>query len=135
MAGIPLNTFRTVTLAVQQANPLSMTVPPGPIYDMTNIYALYQAPPGTTGVVLYCQIANVGNVNYTASMWHYRPAGSTFTPIVYQIPIPTNDARTMLDGKLVLETGDMIFVSGNSPSSPGVSNLKLIASILESANQ
>lgn len=135
MASIPLNTFRTVTQAVQQANPLSMTVPPGPIYDLTNIYALYQAPPGITSVVLYCQIANVGAVSYTASMWHYRPSTGTFTPIVYQIPIPTNDARTMLDGKLVLETSDMLFVSGNSPSSVGVSNLKLIASVLESANQ
>jgi len=134
MAGIPLNTFRTVTLSVPLANPLSMTVPPGP-YTTSNIYALYQAPPGITSIVLYCQIANVGSTSYTASMWHYRPSVSIFTPIVYQIAIPNNDSMSMLDGKLVLETSDIIFVSGNSPYSNGQSNLQLLASILETANQ
>ena len=134
MASIPLNTFKTVTMKVPLANPLSMTVPPGP-YTISNTYALYQAPPGITSIVLYCQIANVGALTYTASMWHYRPSVNVFTPIVYQIAIPINDSMSMLDGKLVLETNDIMFVSGNSPFSSGQSNLQLIASILETANQ
>jgi len=134
MAGIPLNTFRTVTKAVQQANPLSMSTPPSP-YSISNSYALYQAPPGITSIILYCQIANVGATSYTASMWHYRPSTNTFTPVVFQIAVPPNDTLSMLDGKLVLETSDILFVSGSSPSTLTTSNLQLIASILESANQ
>lgn len=131
MAGIPLNTFKTVTKVVQQASPANMTVPGVAPYNTQNIYAIYQAPPGTTGIVLYCQVANVGTVTYTASMWHYRPSVGVFTEIIRQIAVPPNDATIMLGGKLVLETSDMMFVSGSSP----VGNLKLIASVLESANQ
>lgn len=135
MAGIPLNIFRTVTKVVQQASPPSMGRPPIP-YTTQNPYAVYQAPPGTTGIVLYCQIANIsGTTPYTTSMWHFRPNGQTFTEVFRQLTVPPNDVLIALGGKLVLETSDILFVSGSAPYAGGQSDLKLIASVLESANQ
>lgn len=135
MAGIPLNTFRTVTKVVQQASPLNMSTPPTP-YTTQNPYAIYQAPPGTTGIILYAQIANIsGTTAYTASMWHYRPSGQVFTELFRQMTIPPNDVMIALGGKLVLETSDIVFVSGSAPFSGGQSDLKMVASVLESANQ
>ena len=131
MAGIPLNTFKTVTKVVPLASPAGMTLPGTPPYNVFNPYFVYSAPPGTTGIVLYCQIANVGVTNFTASMWHYRPATGVFTEVVRQIAIPPNDVMVMIDGKLVLETFDIMFASGSSSTN----QLKLIASVLESANQ
>lgn len=131
MAGIPLNTFRTVTKVVPQASPAGMTIPGTPPYNIFNPYYVYSAPPGTTGIILYCQVANVGNTNFSVSMWHYRPGTGVFTEIVRQVTIPPNDVMVMIDGKLVLETYDILFASGSS----GTSSLKMIASVLESANQ
>jgi hypothetical protein len=129
MAGIPLNTFRTVTKTVQYLDPANTT--PTGLPGTQNIWAIYSAPPGTTGIILYCQIANVSTVPHTASMWHYRPGTGTFTAVVWNISIPNNDARVMLDGKLVLETNDILFASCSAQDL----SCKLIASVLESANQ
>lgn len=135
MAGIPLNTFRTVTKVVNQSSPPGMTQPPLP-YTTQNPYAVYQAPPGTTGIILYCQIANISSSSaYTASMWHFRPNGSVFTELFKLMTIPPNDVMVALGGKLVLETSDIVFVSGSAPFAGGYSDLKLVASVLESANQ
>lgn len=136
MAGIPLNTFRTTTKVV----PYSATqATPGLPYTTQNTFAVYQAPPGTTGIILYCQVANISSsATYTVSMWHFRPANSIFTEVVKQIAIPPNDVMIMLGGKLVLETSDILFVSGSAPYTagpPAAGDLKLIASVLESANQ
>ena len=136
MAGIPLNTFRTVTKVV----PFSATqATPGLPYTTQNPFAVYQAPPGTTGVVLYCQVANISDLNtYTISMWHFRPSTTTFTEVVKKIGVPPNDTLNVLGGKLVLETSDILFVSGSAiytVGPPEYSDLKLIASVLESANQ
>ena len=136
MAGIPLNTFRTVTKVVPYSASQNT---PGLPYTTQNTLAVYQAPPGTTGIILYCQIANISNTtSYTVSMWHFRPSTTTFTEVVKKISIPPNDTMNMLSGKLVLETSDILFVTGSAPYTigpPPYSDLKLIASVLESANQ
>lgn len=131
MAGIPLNTFRTITGDVQYLDPVEL-VPTG-IPGTGNTYFVYSAPPGTTGIVLYMQISNVdpGN-NYTVSAWHYRPSTLRWSNIVKDIAAPISDARILLGGKLVLETADQVYVSGNDTTN---SYLKLIMSVLESANQ
>jgi hypothetical protein len=130
MAGIPLNTFRTYTKVLKYFDPYQAH-PTGP-FTLGNDWFVYQAPPGTTGIILYMQVANSGIDNFTASAWYYRPTSGIFTDIVKNVICPVNDARIMLGGKLVLETGDMLFVSGNDDSN---SVLKLIVSVLESANQ
>ena len=51
-------------------------------------------------------------------------------PTGISFPIPGNDTANVLSGKLVLETGDTISVSGSSNT-----DLKFIVSILETFNQ
>jgi hypothetical protein len=149
MAGIPLNVFKTVTSYVQYLEP-NTAVPPGtptpPSGSPANAYWVYTAPPGTTAIVLYMQIANISSsTTFGASAWHYRLV-TTYTPVLTQTPVfttivndvlcPTNDSRIMLGGKLVLETGDQLYVAGTDTSATGTSGyLQMIVSILESANQ
>ena len=131
MAGIPLNTFRTYSKTLNFLDPIELT-PPG-IPNSSNPYFVYQAPPGTTGIVLYLQVSNTDTGgSHGASAWHYRPSSLTYTNIVLNVPCPINDARIMLGGKLVLETGDMLYVSTDDYTS---GYMKMLASILESANQ
>jgi len=150
MAGIPLNTFKTVTAYAQYLAP-NTSIPPGTPTNasgsIVNPYWVYTAPPGTTSIVLYMQTANVSsNTTFAVSAWHYRlvtnytgpspVSTSIFTSIVNTISCPINDTRVMLGGKLVLETGDQLYISGTDPSAtPTSGNLELIVSILESANQ
>ena len=125
-------------------------IPPGtptpPSGSPANTYWVYTAPPGTTGIILYMQIANTNGSNtFSASAWHYRLVTTynpsiiqtpVFTTIVNDIPCPINDSRLMLGGKLVLETGDQLYVSGTDTSATPTSGfLQLIVSVLESANQ
>lgn len=130
MAGIPLNTFRTVTSTVKYLNPYQAN-PTAP--GTTNPNFVYTSPPGTTGIVLYMQVSNIGNAqNFTTSAWHYRPSTGAWTNIVKNIIAPIEDARIMLGGKLVLQTNDQLYVSGNDQDE---TYLQLIVSLLESANQ
>lgn len=130
MAGIPLNTFRTITATLKYLNPLQAN-PTSP--GTSNPNFVYVAPPGTTGIVLYMQVANIGTAeSFTTSAWHYRPSTDTWTCIVKNIIAPVDDARIMLGGKLVLQTNDQLYVSSNDPYEQ---YLQLIVSLLESANQ
>ena len=131
MACIPLNTFKTYTSTVQYLDPINL-IPIG-LPTINNPYFVYQAPPGTTGIILYMQVANTDpSATHGASACHYLPSAATYTDIVLNVPCPINDARIMLGGKLVLETSDMLFVSTDDVTS---GYMKLIVSILESANQ
>ena len=107
---LALNIFQSVTAVLS----LSPTV-------------VYTAPVGYTGVVLLCQVANIGSTPEDITFVHRR--SSTDTEIVKNYPIEGNDAASLLQGKLVLESGDKLVISGSSSS-----NLKFIASILETLN-
>ena len=107
---LPLNVFQTVTAVV----------PTSP----TEIYA---APVGYTGVVLLAQVANIGATSQDITVLHRRSI--TDTEILKQYPISGNDTINLLSGKLVLESGDKLVISGSNAI-----NLKLIASILETLN-
>lgn len=133
MAGIPLNTFKTTVKILQ---PPSNFVDGHPTAGDNNFLA-YTAPPGTSGVILYAQVANIGNQVYQVSMWHYRANQfpTSFTELLTNASVPTSDALVLLGGKLVLETGDSVYISGTAPVITGLSDLKLTMSILESANQ
>ena len=89
--------------------------------------AIYTAPVGYTGVVLLAQVTNVGSTSQDVSFIHRRSA--TDTEILKQFPISGNDTANLLAGKLVLESGDKLVLSGSNGS-----NLKFIASILETLN-
>jgi hypothetical protein len=107
---LPLNVFQTVT-AVLSTSPT----------------IIYTAPVGYTGVVLLAQVANIGATSQDITAIHRR--SSTDTEILKQYPISANDTANLLSGKLVLESGDKLLISGSDSS-----NLKFIASILETLN-
>jgi hypothetical protein len=107
---LALNVFKTVTAVV--------TTTPTPIYT---------APVGYTGVVLLAQVANVGATSEDVTLVHRR--SSTDTEMLKEFPITASDTANLLAGKLVLESGDRLVLSGSNNS-----NLKFIASILETLN-
>jgi hypothetical protein len=107
---LQLNVFQTVTALVT-----------------TNPTIVYTAPVGYTGVVLLAQVANVGATSEDVTLVHRR--SSTDTRILKQYPIAANDTANLLSGKLVLESGDKLVLSGSDDT-----NLEFIASILETLN-
>jgi hypothetical protein len=107
---LALNVFQTVTSVV------SLT--PAEVYS---------APVGYTGVVLLAQVANIGATSEDVTLVHRR--SSTDTEMLKEYPISSKDTANLLAGKLVLESGDRLVLSGSNGT-----NLKFIASILETLN-
>ena len=111
MAVLPLNTFRTITRSLGTA-------------DQT----LYTCPTGVTGIILMAQVANV-SLSITGKVTFKHVRGRTETELVKNAPIPVEDARSVLTGRLVLEEGDRIVVGASA-----VDCLKITLSLVESAN-
>jgi hypothetical protein len=111
---LALNVFQTVTAVVS-----------------TSPTIVYSAPVGYTGVVLLAQVANIGATSYDVSLSHQRSVAgiAVTTEMLKQFPISAKDTANLLAGKLVLESGDKLVLSGSDAS-----NLKFIASILETLN-
>lgn len=107
---LALNIFQTVTAVVS-----------------TSPTEVYTAPVGYTGVVLLAQVANTGATSADVTFTHRR--SSTDTRMLKQYPIAANDTANLLAGKLVLESGDKLVLSGSNGT-----NLEFIASILETLN-
>jgi hypothetical protein len=107
---LALNVFQTVTAVV----PVSPTV-------------VYTAPVGYTGVVLLAQVANIGANSQDITLVHRR--SSTDTEMLKNFPIAASDTANLLAGKLVLESGDRLVLSGSNAT-----DLKFIGSILETLN-
>ena len=107
---LALNVFQTVTAVVS-----------------TSPAEIYTAPVGYSGIILLAQAANIGSDTQTVSFSHKR--SSITTEIVKDLPIPAKDSTNLLFGKLILESGDSIQISSDSAS-----NVKFIASILETLN-
>jgi hypothetical protein len=107
---LALNVFQTVTAIVS-----------------TSPTEIYTAPVGYTGVVLLAQVANIGSISADVTLVHRR--SSTDTEMLKEYPISAKDTANLLAGKLVLESGDRLVLSGSSAT-----NLKFIASILETLN-
>ena len=111
MATIPLNTFKTTTFNITTV-------------DTT----VYTTPAGITTVILLAQVSNIDSTNsITVSSNHVR--NGNVTSIIKNTTIPIKDAATLLTGKLILQTGDSITVSGNANSRG-----QLILSYLETSN-
>lgn len=107
---LKLNSYKTFTKVV----PLSQTV-------------VYTAPVGYTGVVLLAQVTNIGIQSHDVTLLHRR--GNVDTELAKDFPISGNDAINLIDGKLFLEAGDQLVLSGSTDT-----NLKFISSILETLN-
>ena len=94
----------------------------------TSDTVIYTAPVAYTGVVLYVNISNISTSTVrTVTLKHRRSA--TDTEIVSAFPIAPNDATNLVDGKLFLETGDQLVLSGSNST-----DLKAVISILETLN-
>jgi len=107
---LALNVFQTVTAVVD-----------------TSATVVYTAPVGYTGVVLLAQVANIGATSEDVTFVHRRSA--TDTEMLKNFPISASDTANLLSGKLIIEAGDKLVLSGSNAS-----NLKFIASILETLN-
>ena len=116
IANAAVNNFRTITQVVG-----------------INTEVVYEAPVGFVGVVLLAQVANIDTDYQTFSFYHNRDVagvGTVTTELLKDFEVLPNDTANVLAGKLVLETGDMISVSGT-----GTDKLKFVLSILETFNQ
>ena len=111
---LALNVFQTVTAVVS-----------------TSPTIVYSAPVGYTGVVLLAQVANIGTTSYDVSLSHQRSVAgiAVTTEMLKQYPISGNDTSSLLAGKLVLESGDKLVLSGSNGT-----DLKFVGSILETLN-
>lgn len=108
---LALNIFKTVTQVIP-----------------TSSVGIYTAPVGYSGVVLLAQVANTGSQTETVTFSHQRSISgiAVTTEIVKDFPIPTNDSANFLNGKLILESNDVLVISGSNSS-----GLKFTGSILE----
>jgi len=136
MAGIPLNTFKTVFKNVMRPwkideDPESPSYgnwnfsdsyfsqegyPPGPNLDGNKNFVAYKAPLGVTSVVLYAHVSTSATSTRSVSIWHYRPKlfPVGFVQILNEVLVPSNDALIAIGGKLVLETDDALYISSNT---------------------
>ena len=132
MAGIPLNTFRSVRKVVPSASIL-MQVPPAPLNN-TNTYFFYQAPQGVTSIVIMMQVSNIDPTStavHAVTLWHWQYRTQQFTTLIRNYQIPSQDAASLVTGKLVLETGDQLYIASTTTGT----YLQMLTSIIETANQ
>jgi len=108
-----------------------------------NTTKIYTAPPGVTAIVLMAQVSNVTDRNINITFAHYRnlpvfpdpatlngyQAPNTVTEIVKNYSIPPNDAATLIQGKMIIESFDSIVAYASESQ-----GLKVTLSILETAN-
>ena len=114
MAAVALNTFKTVRHLVTDST-----------------VGIYTSPIGVASIVLYGQATHVANDNDVKliTFSHSRPTDPDVDfEIVKNGPVIPNDALNLLNGRLVLETGDELKISGNTTG-----DVKVVISILETA--
>lgn len=107
---LALNVFQTITTVVS-----------------TTPTVVYTAPVGYSGVVLLAQVANVGSESQDITVIHRRSAIDT--ELMSNYPVSGNDTVSLFSGKLILESGDRLVLSGSNAT-----YLKFVASILETLN-
>ena len=119
MAIAPLNKFLTIAVPVA----------PGQ-------QELYKAPVGTSAIVLFAQVANVGvNTFPTVTFTHRRTSVATRTAgnvrnnrIIKDGEIPPNDSIILIDGRLVLQRNavlsDSIVITGEQTGITTINDVK-----------
>lgn len=119
MAQVALNKFRTIRVGIT-----------------TEMVGIYTCPVGVASIVILSQVTNVSTgssaANYKVTAVHSR---STETQIDFkfanEVVIPPNDSFNLIaDGRLALETNDVIKIQADSEQ-----KLELLLSVLETAKQ
>jgi len=114
MAAVALNKFLTVRHLVTDSN-----------------VGIYTSPIGVASIILFAQATNVASDDAVkfVSFSHARPGDQPFAfEIIKDGPVIPNDALNLLNGRLVLETGDELLLSGDTTG-----DVKVVVSILETA--
>jgi hypothetical protein len=116
MAAVPLNKFRTIRSKLT-----------------TNLSGIYTCPIGVSAIITLCNATNISSgvalSTYTITGIHSRAAGGF--KFANEEEIPPNDTMSLFpDGRLALETNDVLYFSSNSNN-----QLDLVISILETAKQ
>lgn len=119
MAQVALNKFRTIRVGIT-----------------TEMVGIYTCPIGVASIVILSQVTNVSTGasagTYKVTAVHTRTSESqvNFT-FANDVIIPPNDSFNLIaDGRLALETNDVIKIKGNSEG-----KLELLLSVLETAKQ
>ena len=113
MAQIPLNRFKTIR------------------HELTidNI-GIYTCPTGVSTIVILSQVTNTSNGIASVTAYHSRSVGGDFA-IAQDVSVPPQDSYSIVgDGRLVLETSDILKLKADSNS-----KLNIVLSILETAKQ
>lgn len=122
MAAIALNKFRTIRTRVT-----------------TNSVGIYTCPIGVASIIINWQITNVSTGSSigvaTVTALHARDpdpiTGIVSFKLANGVQIPENDGYNIVgDGRLAMETGDVLFISGSENW-----KLEAILSVLETAKQ
>ena len=89
---------------------------------------VYTCPAGTTAIVIGCQVTNVDNASSNELQFWWTDASSSdaITYLGYDIVIPSKSAYEPINGKLVLEAGDVVKGIGSAAS-----DLEATISVLE----
>ena len=94
---------------------------------------VYEVPTGTSAILLYAQVSNVGINTYpTVTLIHRRESRSTGQTrdirIIKNIEVPPNDAAILVDGRLVLEktatTLDRLYIVGSQTGITTITNVQ-----------
>ena len=115
MAAVPLNKFLTIRHEVTDS-----------------VVGIYTCPIGVAGIVILSQVINISDGISTISAFHSRNTEPTidFT-LANQVVIPPYDSFNIIsDGRLALETNDVIKIQGSSDG-----ELQVVLTVLESAKQ
>jgi len=115
MAAVALNKFVTIRYKVT-----------------TDLVGIYTCPIGVASIIILSQVTNISNGVSSITATHSR---TTDTQVDFKlanaVPIPPNDSYNIVsDGRLALETNDIIKIQGTDNN-----NLELVLSILETAKQ
>ena len=86
----------------------------------TSATTVYTVPAATTAVVIGCNLANITGSQVLADV----QIGGVF--LVNDAPIPSGSALGVVDGKIIMEAGDVLEVTSDTASSVDV-----ILSVLE----
>jgi hypothetical protein len=100
----------------------------------TNPVGIYTCPIGVAAIITLCQATNVSEGldigTYTITGIHSRTDGGAFK-FANSEEIPANDSMNLFpDGRLAMETNDVLFFSSNSNN-----KIDIILSVLETAKQ
>jgi hypothetical protein len=88
---------------------------------------IYIVPAGTTGIVIGCQITNVGTSANALEIWWVDSSDTNaVTRLGKDIDVPAKSSYEPIGGKLILEAGDKIVGTSGTAS-----ELEATVSVLE----